>query len=208
MRLIKFTHACVRLENEGRGLLLDPGTWAEDAAFDAATDILVTHEHADHVDVDRIVAAHGRSPLTVYAPGPVAEMLGALGSAVRTVTVGEEFTAAGFHVKAVGGKHAVIFNGIPDCANVGYVVDGAVYHPGDSLFIPDVAVQTLLVPTAAPWLKLAEAIEFLRAVGPTRAFSIHDAMLSARGEAGVDRWLSQTGGTDYGRLPPGEGVDI
>ena len=41
-----------------------------------------------------------------------------------------------------------------------------------------------------------------------RAFSIHDAMLSARGEAGVDRWLSQTGGTDYGRLTPGDGIDL
>src|SRR5215510_9213610 len=137
MRLIKFTHACVRLENGGRGLLLDPGTWAEDAAFDGATDILVTHEHADHVDVDRIVAAHARSPLTVHAPAPVAEMLGALGPAVHTVIVGENFTANGFEVNAVGGRHAVIFNGIPDCANLGYLVDGAVYHPGDSLFVPD-----------------------------------------------------------------------
>src|ERR1051326_7669543 len=169
MRLIKFTHACVRLENEGRGLLLDPGTWAEDEAFDGATDILVTHEHADHVDVDRIVAAHARSPRTVHAPAPVAALLGARGPAVHTVTVGEEFTAAGFHVKAVGGKHAVIFNGIPDCANVGYVVDGAVYHPGDSLFVPDDQVETLLVPTAAPRLQLHQAIAFLLAVKPTRA---------------------------------------
>src|SRR5262249_3569783 len=186
MRLIKFTHACVRLESEGRHLLLDPGTWAEDAAFDGATDVLITHEHADHVDVDRLVAAHARSPLTVHAPAPVAAMLGALGSAVHTVTLGEELTASGFHVKAVGGKHAVIYNGIPDCANLGYVVDGAVYHPGDSLFVPDGPVETLLVPTSAPWLKLAEAIEFLQAVKPTRAFSIHDAMLSERGEGLVD----------------------
>lgn len=208
MRLIKFTHACVRLENQGRSLLLDPGTWAEDAAFDGATDVLVTHEHADHVDVERIVAAHTRSPLTVHAPAPVAAMLGALGSAVHTVTVGENFTANGFQVNVVGGRHAVIFNGVPDCANVGYLVDGAVYHPGDSLFVPDDPVETLLVPTAAPWLKLAEAIEFLRAVRPARAFSIHDAMLSARGEAGVDRWLAQAGNTDYGRIPPGDGVDL
>src|SRR5215831_13187521 len=158
MRMIKFTHACVRLERDGRHLLLDPGTWAEDAAFDGATDVLVTHEHADHVDVDRLVAAHARSPLTVYAPASVAAMLTALGSAVRTVELGDEFTAAGFAVKAVGGKHAVIWNGIPDCANLGYLVDGAVYHPGDSLFVPDGPVETLLVPTAAPWLKLGEVL--------------------------------------------------
>ena len=33
MQLIKYTHACVRLEHDDDTLLIDPGTWAEDAAF-------------------------------------------------------------------------------------------------------------------------------------------------------------------------------
>jgi L-ascorbate metabolism protein UlaG (beta-lactamase superfamily) len=208
MRLTKFTHACVRLENEGRQLLIDPGIWAEDEAFSDVTDILVTHEHFDHIDVDRITAlvALG-SDIVVHAPAPVAEQLRAIAGQVRTVDVGDTFTASGFHVTVVGGRHADIYDGLPGCANVGYLVDG-VYHPGDSLFVPEQRVKTLLVPTAAPWLKLAEAIDFVRAVGPTRAYSIHDASLSDKGETSVDGWLGLKGETAYARIPVGETVTV
>jgi L-ascorbate metabolism protein UlaG (beta-lactamase superfamily) len=213
MRMIKYTHACVRLVDGDRSLLIDPGTWAEDVAFEGATDVLVTHEHADHIDLPRLVALHGRNPeLRVHLPASVATKVSAeapaFAPAVTVVAVGDTFEAAGFSVRAVGGKHAVIYDGIPDTANIGYVIDNAVYHPGDSTFVPDGSVETLLVPTMAPWLKLAEAIDFVRAVRPARAFSIHDAMLSERGQAGVDRWLAMRGETDYGRIKPGDGVEL
>jgi hypothetical protein len=54
MRLIKFTHACVRLEDGDRRLLIDPGIWTEREAYQGVTDILVTHEHDDHIDIERI----------------------------------------------------------------------------------------------------------------------------------------------------------
>lgn len=213
MRMIKYTHACVRLVDGDRSLLIDPGTWAEDVAFDGATDVLVTHEHADHIDLERLVALHGRNPdLRVYLPASVAAQASqsapAFAPALNVVAVGDTFDAAGFTVRAVGGKHSVIYDGVPDVANIGYVVDDAVYHPGDSTFVPDGPVETLLVPTMAPWLKLAEAIDFVRAVRPARAYSIHDAMLSERGQAGVDRWLTMRGETDYGRITPGEAVEL
>jgi L-ascorbate metabolism protein UlaG (beta-lactamase superfamily) len=213
MQMIKYTHACVRLVDGDRSLLIDPGTWAEDVAFEGATDVLVTHEHADHIDLERLVALHGRNPdLRVYLPAPAAalasEAAPAFAPALNVVAVGDTFDAAGFSVRAVGGKHAVIYDGIPDAANIGYVIDDAVYHPGDSTFVPDGAVATLLVPTMAPWLKLAEAIDFVRAVRPASAYSIHDAMLSERGQAGMDRWLAMRGETDYGRITPGDTVEL
>ncbi len=213
MRMIKYTHACVRLIDGDRSLLIDPGVWTEDAAFDGATDVLVTHEHSDHIDLDRLVAAHGANPhLRVFMPAPVAaqatEKAPSFAPAAQVVSVGDTFTAGGFSVRAVGGDHAEIYDGLPGCANIGYVVEDAVYHPGDSTFVPDGSVDTLLVPTSAPWLKLNESIDFVRAVRPKRAFSIHDAMLSDKGEPIIDRWLGMKGGTDYGRIRPGDGVDL
>lgn len=209
MRLIKYTHACVRLESHGRSLLLDPGIWAEDAAFEGVNEILVTHEHFDHVDAERLALASAANPdLVVYAPSPVADTLDAAGITTHTVESGDSFTSAGFKIRVVGGAHAEIYDGLPGCANVGYIIDGAVYHPGDSLFVPHSPIETVLVPTSAPWLKLAEAIEFLRALRPKRAYSIHDAMLSDKGEQGVDRWLSLKGETTYGRIPVGESVSL
>ena len=53
------------------------------------------------------------------------------------------------------GGHAAIHPDVPQIANVGYLVDGLVLHPGDAFTVPDAAVELLLVPIAAPWLKTA-----------------------------------------------------
>jgi L-ascorbate metabolism protein UlaG (beta-lactamase superfamily) len=213
MRLTKYTHACVTIEDGDRRLLVDPGIWAEAAAFEGVSEVLVTHDHFDHLDVDRLVAAaRADSSFVVRGPAAAVGLLAALGDAAVVVEPGEEFTAGGYAVRAVGGAHAEIYQGEPGTSNVGYLVaagaGGLLYHPGDALFVPEVPVETLLVPTAAPWLKLAEAIDFVRAVAPTRAYSIHDAMLNDKGTAGTDRWLDRAGGTDYGRIPIGDTVDL
>jgi L-ascorbate metabolism protein UlaG (beta-lactamase superfamily) len=208
MHLIKYTHACVRLEHDGRVLVIDPGTWSEAEAIAGAGDILVTHEHADHIDVDRLVAAQAANPeLKIYTHAVLAESLAGKLS-VTTVAVGQTFTAAGFQVHVVGGEHAEIYEGLPGCANVGFIVDGSIYHPGDSTFVPGTKVETLLVPANAPWLKLREAIDFVRDVAPARAFPIHDALLSERGFDNFDRWIEFKGNTEYARIAIGDSVTL
>jgi L-ascorbate metabolism protein UlaG (beta-lactamase superfamily) len=122
------------------------------------------------------------------------------------VSSGAEFIAAGFHVRAVGGRHAVIYGGQPDCANLGYIVDGVVYHPGDSLHVPEQPVETLLVPVQGSWMKTAEAIDFVKSVDPQRAFAIHDAQINARGLSSVNGWLAQETRCGYRYLAPGESL--
>jgi L-ascorbate metabolism protein UlaG (beta-lactamase superfamily) len=209
MRLTKYTHACVRLEKDGQALVIDPGEWSEPDALIGAAAVLVTHEHVDHVDAEVLHAAQTGNPsLMVHTNAAVAAQLGEKGVTAQTVGAGDTFTAAGFSVSVVGGEHAEIYEGLPGCANVGFVVDAGLYHPGDALFVPEADVETLLVPVSAPWLKLAEAIDFVRAVRPRRAFPIHDALFSDLGRRLVDRWIDGKGGTDYGRLAPGESVEV
>lgn len=197
MHLTKYTHACVRLESDGRVLVIDPGIWSEPHALVGADAVLVTHEHADHVDRLRLAGLG----VPVYAPA------GAEIPALDVVRVesGEEFSAAGFAVRAVGGRHATIYGGRPDCANLGYLVDG-VYHPGDSLHVPDQPVQTLLVPAHGSWMKLDEAIDFVRAVRPARTFAIHDAQVNERGLESINGWFADETDAGYRWLAPGETV--
>ncbi len=209
MRITKHSHACVRLDDGDRSLLIDPGIWSSPEVYDGVDEVLLTHEHMDHVDVEALTAlAARRSSLRVHAPAPVVEMLAALGDAVVTVAPGDELVVGGFAVQVVGGRHADIYDALPGCANVGYVVDGSVYHPGDALFVPEQDIATLLLPVSGPWLKLAEAIDFARAVAPQRALPIHDALLSPEGAGIVDRWLGMKAETDYSRVPVGESVDV
>jgi L-ascorbate metabolism protein UlaG (beta-lactamase superfamily) len=200
LRITKFTHACVRLEHAGRVLVIDPGVWSEPRALRGADAVLVTHEHVDHVDVLRLVGLG----VPVFAPAGADLTLDGLALAVTEVRAGETFTAAGLPVRAVGGRHATIYGGQPDCANLGYVVGDSVYHPGDSLHVPEVPVETLLVPAQASWLKLNEAIDFVRAVRPERAFPIHDAQLNERGLESVNGWMSEETDAGYRYLAPGE----
>ena len=212
MRLTKYGHACVRLEKDSGVLVIDPGAFSDPRVLDGADAVLITHEHLDHVAVDVIEAAvRARPQMRVWTHTAVAGLLGALESQVTTVDTGEEFTAAGFRVRAVGGEHAVIHPDIPVCRNLGFLIEeGAVYHPGDSLALPGTEVEVLLLPVAAPWLKLAGAADFARTVAPKRALPIHDAILSAAGLSVVDRLL---GGllrehTEYARIDTDEGVEI
>lgn len=196
MRLTKYTHSCVRLEHEGRVLVIDPGIWSEPGALRGADAVLLTHEHSDHVDTARLLGLG----VPVFAPASPA------GLDPIIVGVGETFTAAGFSVRTYGGRHATVYNGQPDCANLGYLVDDRVYHPGDSLTRPDRPVPTLLVPLHGSWLKTREAIDFVLAVGAKQTIGIHEGQLNDRGLSSVNDWLTETT-QSYRYLPAGQSCD-
>lgn len=199
MQLTKFGHSCVRLDDGDRTVVIDPGVFSDvDAALDGAQAVLITHEHPDHIDVDRVRAAAERdSRLRIWAPHSVAANLAALGEQVVAVDAGESFDAGGFAVRAFGGQHAVIHTSIPVIANVAYLVDDAVYHPGDSFAVPPTTVQTLLVPIHAPWSKIAEVIDFVIAVRAANVHQIHDALLNDIGIGMVEGHVTRIGG-QYG----------
>jgi L-ascorbate metabolism protein UlaG (beta-lactamase superfamily) len=196
MRITKYTHACVRLEEAGRVLVIDPGEWTEPEALVGADAFLVTHEHGDHIDPPRLATAG----VPVFAPDGADNS----GLEVTWVTSGQVFEAAGFKVRAVGSRHAFIYGGEPDCPNLGYIVDDNRYHPGDALALPDQPIETPCVPAQGSWLKLIEAIDFVRTIGPRRTFPIHDAGLSERGLASVNAWYGHLTDNGYRWLAPGD----
>jgi L-ascorbate metabolism protein UlaG (beta-lactamase superfamily) len=197
VQVTKYSHSCVRLELDGVVLVIDPGIWSEPSALYGCDAVLVTHEHSDHIDVLRLAGLG----VPVYAPAGS----NISGIAVTGLQPGQVFDAAGVAVRAVGGRHAAVYEGRPDCINLGYVIgDGLLYHPGDALHIPEQAVETLLVPVQASWLKTAEAIDFMRAIDPLRGIGIHDAQVNERALGSINGWLEETSGQRYRWLGPGQ----
>lgn len=105
----------------------------------------------------------------------------------------DRFVAAGFDVTALGGDHAQIYPGLlPGPPNNAYLIDGSILHPGDSMPPPPdaTAVTALLLPVAAPWLQLAEAIDYARGFSGATVLPIHDGFLTAPGKQLTDTVLS------------------
>src|SRR5262249_17786982 len=144
--------------------------------------VLVTHEHPDHINVETVRAVATADPeLHIWAPATVATQFAGLGDRVHTVRQDESFEAAGFAIQTFGRQHALIPPTVPMIANVAFLIDERVYHPGDSLIVPTAPVKTLLVPIHAPWSKTAEVVDFVVSVRASNAYQIHDGLLNDAG---------------------------
>jgi L-ascorbate metabolism protein UlaG (beta-lactamase superfamily) len=209
MQLTKLGHACVRLSKNDGTLVIDPGVWSGPDPLAGAGAVLVTHEHADHLDAEAVRAALAAdSGLELWSTPSVAAQFGEFGARVHAVSHGDTFTAAGFEVHVYGRDHAQIVAQIPVIGNVAFGVDSTVFHPGDSFTLPEDRFPTLLVPVSAPWLKFSEVADFIAAAAPQRGYAIHDAILSEFGLGLVGNLLKLVSGGNVARVEPGTTVDL
>lgn len=151
MKLTKLGHACVRLEQGDTTLVIDPGVFTESDALAGADAVLITHEHFDHFVEAQLRAALAADPaLRVWANRSVAAQLDGVAQRVTVVGDGDAFEVGGVSVTVHGELHAVIHPDVPRVGNIGFAVDGRLFHPGDALTVPPHPVETLLVPAGAP----------------------------------------------------------
>jgi L-ascorbate metabolism protein UlaG (beta-lactamase superfamily) len=179
MQLRKFGHSCLLVSSGDGRVLIDPGTFSsgfED--LDGLTAVLITHQHPDHLDVGRLEPLLERNPdaRLVTDVGTAQVLRDAHGIEANVATAGDSFDV-GIAVDVVGEQHAEIYPEIPRIPNAGYVLDGRLLHPGDALDVTDRDVEVLALPAMAPWMRMAEAIDYLRAVAPRFAVPIHEGML-------------------------------
>ena len=181
--LVHLGHACVVVDTGQARVLLDPGAFSDGyQTLEGLDAILVTHRHFDHLDLDRLPALLEQNPDAelVVDPG-TAGVLRERGIEHTMREPGETFTVGGTTVEVAGGDHAVIHPDLPGLTNNAYVLraeGGTVMHPGDAYVPAPAGVDVLLLPTGAPWLKVSEAVDYLRSVAPPLAVPIHEAVLA------------------------------
>lgn len=209
MRLTKYEHSCVLFEDNGGRVLVDPGVYSH--GFESLTEltaVLVTHQHPDHIDTERLVPLLEANPgATLHTDDATAGILAETGIDARAVHAGERLDV-GTDIAVFGTDHAVIHPDIPIIPNVGYLVGGRFFHPGDAFTVPDVPVDVLGLPVGAPWLKVAEAVDYLREVAPRVAVPIHEAVL-AMPESQYERFRQLAlDGTTVTVIEPGDAAEF
>jgi L-ascorbate metabolism protein UlaG (beta-lactamase superfamily) len=200
MQLTHLGHSCLLLEAVGQRVLVDPGTFS---AFDDVADldaILVTHQHFDHLDLDRLPALLDRNQgAVIHADPETVKILADKQISAHPTVADQSFSLGDLTVTPAGSQHAVITEYVPRIANVGLYFSApgepSVFHPGDALdaHVPG-DIDLLAVPVSAPWCAVKETVEFVRRLEPSAVIPIHDGLLTDPGR-GV--YLHHIGG--FGR---------
>jgi L-ascorbate metabolism protein UlaG (beta-lactamase superfamily) len=216
MRLTHLGHACLLVETGGQRILIDPGVFAPGIVdLTGLNVILVTHQHADHVDVKRLPAVLEANPQArLYAEPQAAAVMAESGIAAELTVSGEPLTFGLAQVMPVGDRHALINEALPRIGNLGVVLrsegEPTLFHPGDAYDAEPGNVDILALPLNAPWAASRETVAFAHRISPRVFVPIHDALLSPVGRR---LYLSQAQsfgpeGMDMRDLSDGLAVDF
>jgi len=179
MKLKWLGHASWKAKAGGKTIYIDPyqGDYDEEADL-----ILVTHSHGDHCDPEKVKRVRG-SDTVIVAPADCAEKIGA---PVRSLKPGESADFDGVTVEAVEAYNYKRFRspGVPfhpRGLGVGYIIRSegkAVYHVGDSDFIPEMrglkGIDLLLIPSGGTYtMDNEEAAEATVSIHPRTAIPMH-----------------------------------
>ena len=163
MKITKFEHAFLQVEQSSQQLLIDPGIYsAELPALENVVGIVLTHQHDDHSYLPHIAAIKAQFPSAkIFGPADVAAKLGEI--ACEVVTHGSHVEVGEYKLDFFGDLHQEIHRSIPLVQNVGVLVNSKLYYPGDSYTQCDYPYELLACPSAAPWMKISDLIDFVEA---------------------------------------------
>lgn len=181
MRVTKYIHSCILLEEGGEKLLFDPGKFSfiegrvKPEQFRDVNWIVFTHGHPDHLEPNVVKQIVELSGAIVISNSEVAAMLRADGIAVSVLEDGDK-TFGAFLLHAMPAKHQpILADTLPQ--NTAFVVNQTLLNGGDSL---DPAldmhrgIDTLALPVMAPYLTELEVMKYAERIRAKQAIPLHD----------------------------------
>ncbi len=214
MKLTKFEHSCVVLEKDGQYLVIDPGGLSGSfSSPENCVGVVVTHEHFDHLDQAKLADVQAKNPqMKLFVNDEISKQLtDELKKSVVVVAPGQTETIESFKLEFVGGVHEVVRPEITPCVNTGVIVDDLFYQPGDAHFVPEKPTVWLGIPINAPWSKVSETNDFVKAVKAKNAIPIHDGLLNPEGIPTYESHITaacEMVGTQYHPITVGDTIEL
>ncbi len=191
MRITKYTHSCLLVEDDnesGRVGLIDPGIYSYNSgSFDLKNinrldDILITHEHQDHMYLPFIKEILAKFPnASIITTESAAQQLSGAGIS------GVVSTTNNF-VELFDAEHESMEPLFAVGQNTGVHYLGKVSHPGDSHSFKETK-DILALPVTGPWGTVATAAEIGISLKPKYIIPIHDWHLKNEARDGFYGWL-------------------
>ncbi len=182
MKITKYIHACLLIENDFDKILFDPGLFTfiegkvKPSQFKDLSAVILTHCHPDHIDDDslkKIIENNGGAK--IFANAEIREKLAVKNITVETFETGTR-EVGGFKIEAFDAPHEkILADEIPQ--NTAYVLNDVLVHPGDSLsenVLKFARTKILALPMMAPWETEPQAFKFAKRMSPEFVVPIHD----------------------------------
>lgn len=214
MKITKYLHSCIHIDDNGTSLLFDPGAYSfienmlKPSDLPKVDAVFITHQHQDHFFPDALKhIVTGDTKL--YVPADVIKKLPD-GLSGNLAVPGSDLHFNNTTVTVVASQHGDLAMAKPE--NAGYVVNGRVYHPGDCITIDVENVEVLLLPIFSPWATVLAALEFAKRLKPKLVIPIHDGFVkdffSASIYENMCRPVLEKEGIELKTLGLGESVDV
>lgn len=207
MEITKLEHSGIVIEKDGERIVFDPVEFNKTIPrLNNVVAVIITHKHSDHLQIEVIKKIiRGNSDAKIITASDAASFI----EDSIIMKGGESYEIGGFKLDFFSKDHTAIIPGQIPCENIGVVINGSIVNPGDSFDYSDIGAKVLFVPISAPWLKIAESMNFVDRVKPQIVIPVHDALLSDLGKSISDNWMKKAcdkAGAEYRDLSFGENV--
>src|SRR5579884_1153054 len=169
-KIIKFVHSCLLVETPERVALFDPGVMSTPHinidSINRLDDVFITHEHADHKDIDFIKQLADKFPqLRITTTPEVVEQL-----AKENIKASSEPPEG---VNFFDSPHESVEPLFNQPQEIGIHYLNSLSHPGDSHSFHETK-PILALPVTGPWGSHIKAVNLGLQLKPQHILPIHD----------------------------------
>lgn len=184
MKIQKLGHCCLIIEENGKRIMTDPGSYtvAEQMQEKNLDLIIITHEHGDHIHIESLKEVVKNNPnVKIVTNKGVGKLLDEASIKYEVLENKVATEVLGIELEAHDCKHEEIFEDFGQVENTGYFIGKRLFYPGDAFYNPGKIVEILALPVAGPWSRIRDFMKYVLDVKPKACFPVHDGMLKAFG---------------------------